>query len=229
MEQLSNQIHLALRTAAGHARAANDVEEQATKQYEMKMRSAGASVYEAWGLAVRAQPEYQGRQLDDAALERIFKSNKPRPWWDRHLEAVKVNGKQGDREWASRTLQWHTDLDGARARRAALSARLAARHKTLKERAKVPPHGVRTPRAPTTREMKQVLQQSEQEFEGRSHHPKQSEAYKPMGLENQHARDSIRRRLERVNLLVGRMSTTEQLAEAEELVRGLVDALEEIT
>lgn len=228
--ELNHQINLALRTAAGHARAASEAEENATKVYEMKMKSAGASVYEAWGLAVRSQPEYQGRQLDDAALQRIFQSNKPRPWWDRHVQAVRINGKEGNREWAHRTMQWHTDPDAARARRAQDNARRIANH--AKRNGKIPRQGGRPPqhngKEPSTRDMRE-LSKAIRLGEGfdmgaKSFH----EAVKPLGMENQHARDSIKRRLERVNLLVSALSHPEQLAEADELVKGLVEAIEEI-
>jgi hypothetical protein len=158
MTDHSHQINLALRTAAGHARAAHDAMSAADKTYEMKMKSAGAAVYEAWGLAVRAQPEYEGRKIDDKALVRIYESTKPRPWWDKHLSAIKVEGKPGDREWAKRTLQWHLDPDAARARRAQAVVRSESYHRRVKEAAAKGARsgGSNAPSQPSTEEMRKV-------------------------------------------------------------------------
>src|SRR5438270_8768218 len=114
MSDLNNQINLALRTAAGHERAALSAEAQGNKSYELKMKSAGASVYEAFALAPRA--ENPGRKIDDKRIAQIYQSNAPRPWWDKHLSTVKVEGKAATREWGKRLIQWHLDPATAQAR-----------------------------------------------------------------------------------------------------------------
>ena len=154
-----HDINLALRTAAGHERAAHAAESGGMRAYEMKMASAGASAYGAFVLAIKAAPEYQGRRIDDAAIRRIYSSTKPRPWWDTHLKSVKVEGKPADREWGKRLIQWHIDPDAARARRAHSTARRLANHvKTQKKtdaRGGQRPPQVRTA-PPSTAEMRVV-------------------------------------------------------------------------
>jgi hypothetical protein len=160
-----NEINLALRTAAGHERAAHAAEATGAKVYEMKMASAGASAYGAFVLAIKAAPEYQGRRIDDAAIRRIYSSTKPRPWWDTHLKAVKVEGKPADREWGKRLIQWHLDPEAAKARRAAHALREATGRKRLKEQGDRATRGARHApqaaapapgRAPSTAEMRVV-------------------------------------------------------------------------
>ncbi len=220
-----HQINLALRTAAGHARAARDVEVQADKTYEMKMRSAGAAVYEAWGLAVRAQPEYHGRKIDDKALRRIYESTKARPWWDKYLSAVKVEGKPATRDWAKRTVQWHLDPDAARARRAQGLVRSAAHHKRVKAQAAAgaAAWGGRTPQAgtgagPTTAEMKKVISAV---VGASSSSSSSSEEFHGAGL------GTIRRLLERALAAAMKMNDR-QIAEAEALTRDYVQIMEGI-
>lgn len=218
-----HQINLALRTAAGHARAANEVVAQADRSYEMKMKSAGASVWEAWALAVKSQPEFHGRKLDDKALVRIYESTKARPWWDRHLSAVKIEGKPANREWAKRTLQWHVDPDAARARRAKDVALRAANHKKHKE--KVEAQGRRRPQAgaarePSTAEMREVAAVAKDKwgvepgwtFEG--------------GDRKDAPGDALEQLLDRVRRAALRLSTNEQLAEAEAMLRLAAEGLE---
>jgi len=157
----SHEINLALRTAAGHERAAHAAEAGGMKQYEMKMVSAGAAAYGAFVLAIKAAPEYQGRKIDDAAIRRIYSSTKARPWWDAHLKAVKVEGEPAEREWGKRLIQWHIDPEAAKARRAKLTLRLANYRKAQE---KSPTRGVRTPQAaaPSTAEMRTVARASEE-------------------------------------------------------------------
>jgi hypothetical protein len=146
MNETNHEINLALRTAAGHERAAREAEEQGAKTYEMKMISAGASAYAGFVLAIKAAPEYQGRKIDDAAIQRIYQSTKPRPWWDKHLAAVKVEGKPATREWGARVIQWHLDPDAAKARRAARMLEKANARKKLNEKQNSVGHGPRGPR-----------------------------------------------------------------------------------
>lgn len=212
MTDHSHQINLALRTAAGHARAANDVLSQADRAYEMKMKSAGASVWEAWALAVRAQPEYTGRKIDDKALVRIYESTKARPWWDSHLSAVKVEGKPANREWAKRTMQWHLDPDAARVRRAKDVALSAANRKKIKEKAET--QGRRRPQAgaaePSTAEMLEL-----------------AKAYgAPPNYAVPRPTDEARRLLARCRQAIEAMTAHEQLAEAEEILRLAAEGLE---
>lgn len=113
--QNAAEIHQAIRAALGHERAAAGHEDK----YEQQMRSAGASMYAAFALAAKSQPEYQGRKLDEKAIARLYKGTAPRKWWDEHLAAAKVvDGKgKADRDRAKRLIQWHVDPDGAAARR----------------------------------------------------------------------------------------------------------------
>jgi hypothetical protein len=210
--ETSHQINLALRTAAGHARAAADVLSTADRTYEMKMKSAGASVWEAWALAVRSQPEFEGRKIDDKALVRIYESTKARPWWDRHLSTVKFEGKPATREWAKRTLQWHTDPDAARARRTKDVALSAANHKKRKE--KVEAQGRPRPQAqPTTAAMREVAAAVAKEKWGQE-------------LPGEAALGEIDRLLARIRRAINPLNTTEQLAEAEAMLRLVAEGLE---
>lgn len=156
-----HEIQLALRTAAGHERAAREAEESAAKTYEMKMKSAGASAYAAFVLAAKAAPEYQGRKLDEKAIARIYQSTKARPWWDQHLAKVKVSGAPATREWSNRVIQWHVDPEAAVARRARRLADDTARRKSLKERKNSVAHGPRGPQArsaPSTATMRKMAE-----------------------------------------------------------------------
>lgn len=232
--ELSHQINLALRTAAGHARAARDVEVQADKQYEMKMKSAGAAVYEAWGLAVRSQPEYQGRKIDDKALRRLYESTKARPWWDKYLSAVKVEGKPATRDWAKRTLQWHLDPDAARARRAQGQVRSAAHHRRVKAQAAAgaASWGGRTPQAaPTTAEMRKVGKAVELGM-GYGQCPAVPDGYRVVSQVHDEVvvesrRDAILRLLDRARLATIPMND-QQLAEAETTAEAFVEILESL-
>ena len=140
----AQEINLALRQGCGFMRSAHEAEEAGNKAYEMKMRSAGASFYTAFSLALKAAPEYQGRKIDEKAIARLYESTKPRPWWDQHLAKVRFDGAAVTRETAKRAIQWHLDLDGARARRAAHALRNANQRKTL---GKSNSQGARAPRA----------------------------------------------------------------------------------
>jgi hypothetical protein len=221
MTDLNHQIHLALRTAAGHARAARDVEVQADKQYEMKMKSAGAAVWEAWTLTVRALPENQGRKIDDKALVRIYESTKPRPWWDKQLATVKVDGKPADREWAKRTVQWHLDPDAARARRLQHAARLEGARRKVKE-SQARPHTPNSgrPSAPSSGEVRKVAKAIEGYGGGDWHDS--SRVPQP---ENTMLGDSIARLLERARAAARGMNPV-QLAEAETMLKELVETWE---
>ena len=159
----AHEISLALRTAAGHERAAHAAEAAGTKQYEMKMISAGASAYSAFVLAIKAAPEYQGRKIDDAAIRRIYSSTKARPWWDAHLKAVRVEGEPADREWGKRLIQWHLDPAAAKARRAQSNVRRLAN--LAKSKAKPGSRGGSVPpqaAAPSTAEMRTVARASQE-------------------------------------------------------------------
>lgn len=148
MSDLNNQINLALRTAAGHERAALAAEAQGNKSYEMKMKSAGASVYEAFALAFRA--ENPGRKIDDKRIAQVYQSNTPRPWWDKHLATVKADGKPATRDWGKRLIQWHLDPAAAIARKAMVTAKDANYRKRLAEQRNSSSQGARTPRQPSS-------------------------------------------------------------------------------
>jgi hypothetical protein len=228
LSDIGHQINLALRTAAGHARAANDALAAAEGTYEMKMKSAGASVWEAWGLAVRAQPEYHGRKLDDKALVRIYESTKARPWWDRHLSAVKFAGKPVNREWAKRTLQWHTDPDAARARRAKDAAVSAANRKKVKEKsaAAAMTQGRRRPQAePTTAEMREVGKAAELGM-GFDEQPAPYVHGAPGNYATPRPTDEALRLLARMRHAVEAMTTNEQLTDAAAILTLAAEGLE---
>jgi hypothetical protein len=144
----NHDIQLALRTAAGHERAALQAEAQAAKTYEMKMVSAGASAFHAFELAMKAAPEFQGRQIDEKAVRRHYESTKPRPWWDKHLAAVRVNGSAATREWGKRLIQWHIDPEAAKARRARRIADDTARRKVQKVKTERAARQTQGPRGP---------------------------------------------------------------------------------
>jgi hypothetical protein len=231
MSDLNHQINLALRTAAGHDRAARDTEAQASKAFEMKKKSAGASLYEAWGLAVRAQPEYKNYKIDDKALARIYESNKPRPWWDKHLAAVRVDGKPADREWAKRLLQWHLDPNAARARHAMFALKAAAQYKRLKEQGNKPSQGGYSPRpASSATDAKHSDRVTEANTTAAAAGRELPAGYGGAGAAQKQgateARTAVLGLLARAERAVRGMTGAEQLAEAESLVRGLVDELE---
>jgi hypothetical protein len=186
----------------------------------MKMKSAGAAVYEAWGLAVRSQPEYQGRKIDDKALERIYSGTTARPWWDKHLAAVKVDGKPADREWAKRTLQWHLDPDAAKERALRTVARSQATRRRVKEAAERRPAGNsgRTS-APSTKEVREVGKAAELGSYGSGPIPAAPTPVKA-------SRNAAINLIERARAAVLRLSDPIALAEAEDLIRNLVDQLE---
>lgn len=153
------EIITAIRAAAAHERAASSHEDK----YENQMKSAGASMFAAFTLAIRQAPVYLGRRLDDGAVLRIYKSTSPRPWWDEHLAAAKlVDGKgRPDREHAKRLIQWHVDLDGARARRAQHSLKvMASRKRVAAERTSAARGSTVTPKSePVTAEMRELAQE----------------------------------------------------------------------
>jgi hypothetical protein len=133
-----------IRQAAAHEDAAGRHEDK----YEQQMKSAGASMYEAFVLALRAAEEFKGRQIDDKAILRIYQSTKPRPWWDEQLKAAKLiaaNGK-ADRERSTRLIQWHVDPNAAQGRRAQHALKEAARRKTLDKQGRGKTHGARVDR-----------------------------------------------------------------------------------
>ena len=135
----SHEISQQLRAAVAFERTALKAEADGEKQYEMKMKSAGASAFAAFKLALADAPEYKGRRIDDAAVRRIYQSTKPRAWWDKHLQSAKQ-----DREWGKRLIQWHLDPDGAKARHVGTRLRVANYRKL---QGKPGAQGVRTPQA----------------------------------------------------------------------------------
>lgn len=151
----AGDITTAIRQALASERAAASHEDK----YENQMKSAGASMYAAFTLALRAAPEYQGRKLDEKAILRIYKSTAPRKWWDEALAAAKVTTKDGkaDRDHAKRLLQWHVDPEGARARRAQHALSCVSSRKRVAAKRTAAARGSReTPKAPTTAEMREI-------------------------------------------------------------------------
>lgn len=225
-DTVTQEINLALRTAAGHERAALDAEASAAKTYEMKMKSAGASAYTAFALAVRAAPEFQGRKIDDKAIERIYQSNKPRPWWDAHLAKVRVAAAPATREWAKRTILWHIDPEAAAARRAANRLKMATHHKVLKEKANKAGQGVRTPqRAPTTREMRAVAKAGVDAAHAGRELPSLEKALAPIGA----TREDCYGEINRIKVVVSRLTEQAQWNEAVELLKATARDLEKLT
>lgn len=119
----ANDILQHIRQASAHETAATRHEDR----YEQQMKAAGASMYQAFCVALRASEQYHGRKIDDKAVLRIYQSTAPRKWWDEHLAAAKYPG----REEAKRLIQWHVDPAGAAARRAQHTIRTLAGKKRL--------------------------------------------------------------------------------------------------
>jgi hypothetical protein len=137
-------IQRLLREAAANEVAAARHEDR----YEAQLKAAGANVYHAFAIALRASPEFSGRQIDDKAIARIYTSPKPRPWWDKHLATVRVDGKPATREWGKRLIQWHLDPEAAQARRAQHTIALVAGRKKLQKQRTAESRGSReTPKA----------------------------------------------------------------------------------
>lgn len=136
----------AIRQATAHEDAAARHEDK----YEQQMKSAGASMYQAFTLALREADEFRGRQIDDKAILRIYQSPKPRPWWDEQLSAAGCvkddKACKADRERAHRLIQWHVDPAGAQGRRAQHALKEAARRKTLDKQASRQTQGARVHR-----------------------------------------------------------------------------------
>jgi hypothetical protein len=151
---MSAEIVQFLRQATAH----EDAAARHDGRYEAQMKAAGASAYAAFCLALKAAPDFQGRQITDQAVLRIYQSPKPRPWWDEHLKAARLEDKAGkaDRERAARLIQWHVDPDGATQRRAQHTLRLVAGRKKLSKQQSGLTHGARAPRAPSRAEARTV-------------------------------------------------------------------------
>lgn len=121
----ANDILQHIRQAAAHETAATRHEDR----YEQQMKSAGASMYQAFSIALRASEQFQGRKIDDKAVLRIYQSTAPRKWWDAHLAAAKYPS----RDEAKRLIQWHVDPAGAQARRAQHVLSVVASRKKLEK------------------------------------------------------------------------------------------------
>ena len=138
-----SQIHQLIRSACGHEDAAVRHEDK----YEQQMKAAGASMYQAFTLALAAAPEFAGRKIDDKAVLRIYQSTRPRPWWDAELKAAGVDAQKQavDRERAKRLIQWHVDPEAAKGRRAQHALKEAARRKSLNAKGDRAARGARVP------------------------------------------------------------------------------------
>jgi hypothetical protein len=121
----ANDILQHIRQAAAHETAATRHEDR----YEQQMKSAGASMYQAFCIALRASEQFHGRKIDDKAVLRIYQSTAPRKWWDEHLKAAKYPS----RDEAKRLIQWHVDPAGAQARRAQHVLSVVASRKKLEK------------------------------------------------------------------------------------------------
>lgn len=145
-----------IRQATAHEEAANKHEDR----YEMQMKSAGASMFAAFKLALAAAPEYQGRKIDDKAIERIYQSTKPRPWWDSALKAggVKETAGKPPRKRAAALIQWHLDPISAAGTYGAVKVMQAAAQKRLRAQraAQTRPVTSRAKAAPSTAAMRDL-------------------------------------------------------------------------
>ena len=228
----NHEIQLALRTAAGHERAALDAEASAAKTYEMKMKSAGASAFFAFTLAIRSAPDYQGRKIDDKAIERIYSSNKPRPWWDAHLAKVKVGGEPATREWAKRTILWHIDPEAASARRAAHTARLASGRKVLKEKAERASRGARerpnARSAPTTERMRAVHTAAQEAATGGRTLPSMERSAEEYTRACVNSQQECAGEINRIKVAVAKLREPAQFNEAIELLKAVARDLEKL-
>lgn len=223
MTDVNHEINLALRTAAGHERAAREAEAEGNKQYEMKMKSAGASAFAGFVLAIKAAPDYQGRKIDDAAIKRIYESTKPRPWWDQHLAKVKAEGKPATREWAKRVIQWHLDPEAAIARRALQNSQRLSRAKSLKERAERAARGGNPPqvyKAPTTAEFRSVATAMQEKREPAS----MAQAIASNGCTMQ----DVLGELNRIRTAVSRFKEPAQFNEAVDLLKAVARDIERL-
>lgn len=130
----ANDIQHLIRRACGHEDAAG----RHVDKYEQQMKAAGASMYEAFTLALKAAPDYKGRKIDDKAIARIYASTRPRPWWDGHIKAAGVEKTpDAGRERAKRLIQWHLDPEAAAARRAQRALKEAERRQKLAKQQRV--------------------------------------------------------------------------------------------
>lgn len=126
-------------TAAQHIRQASAHEDAAYRhenKLEEQMKAAGAEMYAAFAIAAKGSDELKGRKIDDKALLRLYKSTKPRPWWDAALKEAGFASSLGDkaaRQKASYLIQWHVDVDAARARRSAGQLQQATAQQRLRK------------------------------------------------------------------------------------------------
>lgn len=131
----------------GHIRQAVAQERAAFShkdKYEQQMKSAGYEMWTAFSLTVKDQPQYQGRQIDEKALTRIFNDRKAKLWWEKVLASVPTLKVKNKTETAARLIQWHTDPTAASARR--------EDKKQFKQQQRATAAGVRTPSVEPTRE-----------------------------------------------------------------------------
>jgi hypothetical protein len=152
----AHDIQQHIRQAAASEVAAGRHEDR----YAAQMKSAGASMYAGFCLALRASDEFQGRKIDDKAILRLYQSTKPRPWWDEHLKAAKFVDSKGhaNRHAATRLIQWHVDPGAAEARHAQGKVQQLVAQKKLAKQRTTAARGMNS-HEPTAREA-QVLVQS---------------------------------------------------------------------
>jgi hypothetical protein len=141
-----------IRQAIAHERAAGSHDDK----YEQQMKSAGAEMYAAFEAALRAAPEYKGRQIDDKAIARIYQSPTRRPWWDKELAVASIKAKDR-RDYALRLIQWHLDPSKAQANRGREIAYQASAR--LKDQRVTPARGKRPPQdEPTPTEAAKIAE-----------------------------------------------------------------------
>lgn len=151
------EITNGIRSALASEEAAGRHEDR----YDAQMKSAGASMYAAFSVALRASDEFQGRKIDDKAILRVYGSNKPRPWWDHHLKEAKAVTSKGaaDRDRAKRLIQWHIDPAAALERRAKGQIQQLASQKRLNRQRNSDSRGMNSrPSEPTAREARIVVE-----------------------------------------------------------------------
>lgn len=130
---MNHDIVRQIREAAAFERAAGGHEDK----HENTMKSAGASMYSAFAAALREQPQYQGRKIDDAAVRRIYESTTPRPWWDAYLQEAgyrKESKKDVRLHGAAFLIQWHlSPYKAAKARAEHIASKARARELVEKQ------------------------------------------------------------------------------------------------
>jgi hypothetical protein len=221
-----SQIQQAIRAARAHEDAAGRHEDK----YEQQMKSAGESMYSAFTLALRAAPEYQGRQINDAVILKIYKSTSPRKWWDAALAEAGIEAKNA-RDWSMRLIQWSVDFEGAQKRRGLMISNQAEQRKKVANQTAAKTHGVRTPRASQEREAvhaAKVTEAAHRSALGGREAPSLARETQRNGEIGYTLQDCYGE-INRIKVALGRMKAPAQFNEAIELLKAVARDLEKMT